>query len=194
MLNIVVFGAPGSGKGTQSDAIKSHFNLFHISTGDVLRQEIALDTETGRIAKKYIDGGQLVPDDIIIEVLAHVLDKLDHQDGVIFDGFPRTVVQAEALDRMLEKRGQRVDALVDLQVPEELLVERVLNRSKVSGRSDDNEEAVRQRLEVYKSRTIPVMEYYRAMGKHIPINGVGDINEISQGIISALEQKLNRKV
>ncbi|MDO4695716.1 adenylate kinase [Porphyromonas sp.] len=193
MFNIVVFGAPGSGKGTQSDAIKSHFNLYHISTGDVLRQEIALGTDTGKIAKECIDAGQLVPDDIIIEVLAHVLDKLDHQDGVIFDGFPRTVVQAEALDKMLGRRGQKVDALVDLQVPEDLLVERLLNRGKISGRSDDNEEAIRQRLEVYRSRTIPVMEYYKAMGKHIPINGVGDINEISQGIITSLETKLNKR-
>ncbi len=193
MLNIIIFGAPGSGKGTQSDAIKEHFNLYHISTGDVLRSEIKRGTPTGMLAKEYIDNGQLVPDEVIIDVLAHVLDGLHHERGVIFDGFPRTVVQAEALDRMLEKRGQRVDALVDLQVPEEVLVERLLKRGEISGRSDDNADAIRQRLEVYRSRTVPVMAYYKERGRHVPVKGVGDISEITARIIADIKKHLESK-
>lgn len=193
MVNIILFGAPGSGKGTQSEAIKQHFNLCHISTGDVLRKEISEGTETGKIAKEYIDKGHLVPDEVIISVLAHFLDGLHRESGVIFDGFPRTVVQAEALDQMLARRGQCVNALVDLQVPEEMLIERIINRGKVSGRSDDNEVSVRERLEVYRTRTLPVMDYYQAVGKHLPINGVGDINDISQRIIAAIETLLKQQ-
>ncbi|MDR3251839.1 MAG: adenylate kinase [Tannerella sp.] len=178
MLNIVIFGAPGSGKGTQSDLMKNNYNLAHISTGDVLRKEIRNETELGRIAKEYIDKGQLLPDELICDMLDKTLDALNDAKGVIFDGFPRTIPQAEALEAILNKRGAEVTVLLDLQVDDDELVKRLLERGKLSGRSDDNEETIQSRLKVYHTQTAPLAEYYKSKGKHVAIKGIGTIDEI----------------
>ena len=189
MLNIVIFGAPGSGKGTQSDKLIEHYNLFHISTGDVLRDNIRRGTELGQIAKGFIDQGQLVPDELIIDILAQVLDENKEQasEGVIFDGFPRTIPQAEALEHLLAERGTQVDAVVGLEVPEEELIKRILLRGKMSGRSDDNEDTARKRLETYHNQTSPLKAYYQEQGKYRAINGMGSIDGIFELIKEALD-------
>ena len=189
MLNIVIFGAPGSGKGTQSDKLIEHYKLFHISTGDVLRDNIKRGTELGKTAKGYIDQGQLVPDELIIDILAQVLD--DNKDkageGVIFDGFPRTIPQAEALEQLLADRGTQIDAVVGLEVPEEELITRILLRGQMSGRSDDNEDTARKRLETYHNQTSPLKAYYEEQGKYRAINGLGSIDGIFELIKEALD-------
>ena len=189
MLNIVIFGAPGSGKGTQSDKIIENYHLFHISTGDVLRDNIRRGTELGKTAKGYIDQGQLVPDELIIDILAQVLDenKDKASEGVIFDGFPRTIPQAEALGQLLADRGTRIDAVVGLEVPEEELIKRILLRGQQSGRADDNEETARKRLEVYHNQTSPLKAYYEEQGKYRAIQGVGEIDDIFETIKSTLD-------
>lgn len=189
MLNIVIFGAPGSGKGTQSDKLIEHYNLFHISTGDVLRDNMRRGTELGVIAKEYIDQGQLVPDELIIELLAQVLDdnKENTTQGVIFDGYPRTIPQAEALEGILDERGMQVDAVVGLEVPDEELIKRILLRGQMSGRADDNEETARKRLEVYYNQTSPLKAYYQEQGKYLAINGLGTID----GIFDQIREELD---
>jgi len=182
MLNIIIFGAPGSGKGTQSDLIKKNYNLAHISTGDVLRQEVKNETELGKTAMGYIEKGQLVPDDLICDMLDKVLGALQEAEGVIFDGFPRTIPQAEALENILAKRGMEITALLDLQVDDAELMKRLLERGKISGRSDDNEETILSRLKVYHSQTAPLADYYQKKGKRIEIKGIGTINEIFERI------------
>lgn len=166
MLNIVMFGAPGSGKGTQSESLIKTYKLFHISTGDVLRDNIKRGTDLGKTAKGFIDKGQLIPDELMIDILAAVVDenKDKAQNGVIFDGFPRTIAQAGALDKMLAERGTKVSAVIGLDVPEDVLVARLLNRGKECGRSDDNLETINDRLKVYHSSTAPLQEYYGAKG------------------------------
>ena len=189
MLNIVIFGAPGSGKGTQSDKLIDHYKLFHISTGDVLRDNIKRGTELGKTAKGYIDQGQLVPDELIIDILAQVLDdnKEKIQEGVIFDGFPRTIPQAEALEQLLADRGTQIDAVVGLEVPEEELIKRILLRGQQSGRSDDNEETARKRLDTYHNQTSPLKAYYEEQGKYRAINGLGTID----GIFDLIKESLD---
>ena len=189
MLNIVIFGAPGSGKGTQSDKLIEHYNLYHISTGDVLRDNIRRGTDLGKTAKGYIDQGQLVPDELIIDILAQVLDenKDKASEGVIFDGFPRTIPQAEALEKLLAERGTKIDAVVGLEVPEEELIKRILLRGQMSGRSDDNEETARKRLEVYHNQTSPLKAYYEEQGKYRAINGLGSIDGIFDLIKAELD-------
>ena len=155
MLNIVIFGAPGSGKGTQSERIVEKYGINHISTGDVLRAEIKNGTELGKTAKGYIDQGQLIPDELMIDILASVFDSFKDSKGVIFDGFPRTIAQAEALKKMLAERGQDVSVMLDLDVPEDELMVRLIKRGKDSGRADDNEETIKKRLHVYHSPAIP---------------------------------------
>jgi adenylate kinase len=189
MLNIVIFGAPGSGKGTQSDKLIEHYKLFHISTGDVLRDNIKRGTELGKTAKGYIDQGQLVPDELIIDILAQVLDenKDKASEGVIFDGFPRTIPQAEALEQLLADRGTQIDAVVGLEVPEEELIKRILLRGQQSGRSDDNEETARKRLDTYHNQTSPLKAYYEKQGKYRAINGLGTID----GIFDLIKESLD---
>ena len=189
MLNIVIFGAPGSGKGTQSDKLIDHYKLFHISTGDVLRDNIKRGTELGKTAKGYIDQGQLVPDELIIDILAQVLDdnKDKIQEGVIFDGFPRTIPQAEALEQLLADRGTQIDAVVGLEVPEEELIKRILLRGQQRGRSDDNEETARKRLDTYHNQTSPLKAYYEEQGKYRAINGLGTID----GIFDLIKESLD---
>ncbi|MCR4583905.1 MAG: adenylate kinase [Prevotella sp.] len=179
MKNIVIFGAPGSGKGTQSDKLIEHYGLRHISTGDVLRNEMKNGTELGKIAHQYIDQGQLIPDDLMVSILAKVYDSFGRgHKGVIFDGFPRTIPQAEALKQMLSERGDQVAAMLELEVPEDELMKRLLLRGQQSGRADDNEETIKKRLVVYHSQTQPLIEWYKKENIHHHINGMGELDRI----------------
>lgn len=179
MKNIVIFGAPGSGKGTQSDLIIEKYGLGHISTGDVLRAEIKNGTELGNTAKGFIDNGQLIPDDLMVSILAKVYDSFGKEHkGVIFDGFPRTIPQAEALKTMLSERGHKVAAMIELDVPEDELMSRLIKRGKESGRSDDNAETIKKRLGVYHSQTAPLIEWYAKEGIHYHIDGFGALDRI----------------
>ena len=191
MLNIVIFGAPGSGKGTQSERIVEKFGINHISTGDVLRAEIKKGTELGKTAKGYIDQGQLLPDELIIDILASTLDSFKESKGVIFDGFPRTIAQAEALKKMLAERGQEVSVMLDLDVPEEELMTRLIKRGQESGRADDNEETIKKRLVVYHSQTAPLIDWYKNEGKYQHIHGLGTMDAIFADIVATVEKCAN---
>ena len=188
MLNIVIFGAPGSGKGTQSERIVEKYGINHISTGDVLRAEIKNGTELGKTAKGYIDQGQLIPDELMIDILASVFDSFKDSKGVIFDGFPRTIAQAEALKKMLAERGQDVSVMVDLEVPEDELMVRLIKRGKDSGRADDNEETIKKRLHVYHSQTSPLIDWYKNEKKYQHINGLGTMEGIFAEICEAVDK------
>ena len=188
MLNIVIFGAPGSGKGTQSERIVEKYGINHISTGDVLRAEIKNGTELGKTAKGYIDQGQLIPDELMIDILASVFDSFKDSKGVIFDGFPRTIAQAEALKKMLEERGQDVSVMLDLEVPEDELMVRLIKRGKDSGRADDNEETIKKRLHVYHSQTSPLIDWYKNEKKYQHINGLGTMEGIFAEICEAIDK------
>ncbi len=188
MKNIVIFGAPGSGKGTQSEMMIGKYSLNHISTGEVLRREIGNGTELGKTAKLYIDKGQLIPDDLMIGILAQVYDSFgnDHK-GVIFDGFPRTIAQAEALKEMLAERGHRVSAMIELDVPEEVLMQRLIKRGKEQGRADDNEETIHKRLDVYRNQTAPLVDWYKREGLHHHVNGFGELDRIFADVCHIIE-------
>ena len=188
MLDIVIFGAPGSGKGTQSERIVEKYGINHISTGDVLRAEIKNGTELGKTAKGYIDQGQLIPDELMIDILASVFDSFKDSKGVIFDGFPRTIAQAEALKKMLAERGQDVSVMVDLEVPEDELMVRLIKRGKDSGRADDNEETIKKRLHVYHSQTAPLIDWYKNEKKYQHINGLGTMEGIFAEICEAIDK------
>jgi len=188
MLNIVIFCAPGSGKGTQSERIVEKYGINHISTGDVLRAEIKNGTELGKTAKGYIDQGQLIPDELMIDILASVFDSFKDSKGVIFDGFPRTIAQAEALKKMLAERGQDVSVMVDLEVPEDELMVRLIKRGKDSGRADDNEETIKKRLHVYHSQTAPLIDWYKNEKKYQHINGLGTMEGIFAEICEAIDK------
>ena len=188
MLNIVIFGAPGSGKGTQSERIVEKYGINHISTGDVLRAEIKNGTELGKTAKGYIDQGQLIPDELMIDILASVFDSFKDSKGVIFDGFPRTIAQAEALKKMLAERGPDVSVMLDLEVPEEELMVRLIKRGKDSGRADDNEETIKKRLHVYHSQTSPLIDWYKNEKKYQHINGLGTMDGIFADICEAVDK------
>lgn len=189
MKNIVIFGAPGSGKGTQSDLLIKKYGLNHISTGDVLRAEIKNGTELGKIAKQYIDDGMLVPDSLIVDMLAGVYDTYGPaHKGVIFDGFPRTVPQAEALKKMLADRGHKVAAMIELDVPEEELMKRLIKRGEESGRSDDNAETIKKRLDVYHSQTSPLIDWYQNDGIRHQINGLGELDRIFGDICQVIDE------
>ena len=188
MKNIVIFGAPGAGKGTQSDKLIEKYGLGHISTGDVLRNEIKNGTELGKTAKGYIDNGQLIPDDLMVTILASVYDGFGKEHaGVIFDGFPRTIPQAEALKKMLAERGHQVAAMIELSVPEDELMARLLNRGKLTGRSDDNEETIKKRLDVYHNQTAPLIDWYENEGIHHHVEGLGTVDEIFGRICAVVD-------
>ncbi|MBP5717170.1 MAG: adenylate kinase [Bacteroidales bacterium] len=188
MLNIVIFGAPGSGKGTQRDKIIAEYGVEHISMGDVLRGEIKAGTELGKTASAYINEGKLVPDSLIIDMLAATLDaKGKDIKGVIFDGFPRTIAQAEALNEMLAKRGQQVSTVIGLEVDDAELIKRIIARGATSGRADDNEETAKKRLDTYYSQTLPLKDFYIKEGKYAKINGVGTIDGIFADIKKAID-------
>lgn len=183
MFNIVVFGAPGSGKGTQSEKLIEKYGLHHISTGDVLRGHIRRETELGKIANEYISKGQLIPDELMIDILEHELDNNPASEkGVIFDGFPRTIPQAKALDELLTKRGAKVNAVVGLEVDDDELVGRMLNRGKLTGRADDNIETITNRLKVYHSQTQPLKEFYHSGNRYHSVKGHGEIENIFRSI------------
>jgi len=188
MKNIVIFGAPGSGKGTQSELMIKKYGFGHISTGDVLRNEIKSQTELGKTAKGYIDNGQLIPDELMTDILASVYDSFgaDHK-GVIFDGFPRTIPQAEALKAMLGKRGHKVAAMIELDVPDDTLMARLLNRGKLQGRSDDNEETIKKRLNVYYNQTAPLIDWYKKESLHHHINGDGELDRIFADVCAVID-------
>lgn len=192
MFNIVIFGAPGSGKGTQSKMIVERYGFDYISTGDMLRQAIRQGNELGKTAKEYIDRGQLVPDDLIVRLIADFLDDKRGSKGVIFDGFPRTIKQAEALKTMLNERGTDIHILLDLQVEDDELVDRLIERGKISGRSDDNPETIKARLDVYHTQTAPLATYYIGEGKHVAIKGVGQIEDIFERIAEAIDRAKDR--
>ena len=187
MKNLVIFGAPGSGKGTQSDILVEKYGFDHISTGDVLRAEIKAGSELGRTAKEFIDNGQLIPDSLMIDILAATYDALPKEQGVIFDGFPRTIPQAEALKAMLAERGTTVHAMLELNVPDEMLMERLINRRKTSGRADDNAETIAKRLGVYHSQTMPLIEWYEKEGLRNAVKGYGSLEEINANLCAVID-------
>ncbi|MCQ2290458.1 MAG: adenylate kinase [Bacteroidales bacterium] len=189
MLNIVMFGAPGSGKGTQSEVLIKTYGLFHISTGDVLRDNIKRGTSLGKTAQEFINKGQLIPDELMVDILASVVDdnKEAAKNGVIFDGFPRTIPQAEALETMLEARGTKVSGVIGLDVPEEILIGRLLNRGKESGRSDDNLETITSRLEVYNNQTSPLKDFYAEKGLLHMVKGTGGAEVVFERVKKVIE-------
>lgn len=190
MLNLVLFGGPGSGKGTQSARLIDNYGLYHISTGELLRDHIKRGTDLGKIADQYISKGQLIPDQLMISILEDTLDKeAKEKKGVIFDGFPRTIPQAEALAEMLKKRGTDVHAVIGLEVPDDELTDRLLKRGIESGRSDDNPEAIKQRLDVYHSQTQPLRQHYIEKGKYVPVKGTGHIDDIFENIKKGVREK-----
>ena len=188
MLNIVLFGPPGSGKGTQSEKIIEKYGLVHISTGDLLREEVAAKTDLGIQAKEIMDKGELVSDNIVIGMIRNKLE--DHQDasGFIFDGFPRTVEQARELRKALTDYDERVSLMISLEVPREELVKRLLKRGKETGRSDDNLETIGNRIDVYNRQTIPVTYYYDKMHKHVSVDGIGSVDKIFDQITEVISK------
>lgn len=194
MLNLVLFGAPGSGKGTQSAKLIDEYGLYHISTGEVLRDHIARGTELGKIADQYISQGQLIPDELMIDILDDVLEKnAAGKRGVVFDGFPRTIPQAEALKKLLQKRGTDLHGVIGLEVPEDELMQRMIKRGQETGRADDNKETIKNRLDVYHKQTEPLREYYNKEGKYLAINGLGVVDEIFDDIAKGIERTTGLK-
>ncbi len=190
MFNLILFGPPGSGKGTQSEKLISKYGLKHLSTGDILRSEIAAQTPLGMAAKSLMDKGQLVPDEVVIEMINSALENNPQAKGFLFDGFPRTTAQSEALDKLLSQKGTSIAAVLALQVGKEELVARLLNRGKTSGRSDDtNESVIRSRIEEYEKKTTAVADYYRNFGKVILVKGEGSVDDIFQKLCTEIDAK-----
>lgn len=190
MFNLVIFGDPGSGKGTQSDLLIEEYGLFHISTGEVLRDQISRGTELGKIADSFISGGNLIPDDLMISILGKVLDENADKvaNGVIFDGFPRTIDQAKALTTLLEERNMKLNVVIGLEVADEELTKRLIKRGQDSGRSDDNAETIKKRLDVYHNQTSPLRDFYINEGVYAAIEGNGSIADIFADIKVAVEK------
>jgi adenylate kinase len=188
MFNLILFGPPGSGKGTQSIKIAEKFQLKHISTGEILRSEIKKKSELGLLAKILIDKGELVPDNLLIKILYAVFENNKGVKGFIFDGFPRTIVQAEELDKLLLKLNDGIFKVISLDVADEEVIGRLLKRAEIEGRKDDNKETINNRLKVYKQQTAPLLDYYKNQGKLIKINGVGSVDDIFNVISDKLKQ------
>ncbi len=189
MINIVLFGPPGSGKGTQSDNIMRKFNLTHISTGDLFRKHLGQGTELGKTAQKYMDEGNLVPDEIVINMVDEKLKENNNSSGYIFDGFPRTVPQAQALDRLLENLEMPIILTIALEVDEDELKNRIFERGKTSRRVDDqSKEKVETRIRVYKEETLPIANYYKMQNKFHSINGIGSIEDIAHNISQVIQE------
>ena len=190
MLNLVLFGPPGAGKGTQAEFLIKSFGLDHLSTGDLLRSEIAAGTKLGLEAKSYMDKGELVPDDVVIGMIKSKLDSNKDSNGFIFDGFPRTVEQAKALDKLLNENGTPISGMLSLEVDKSELIQRLLSRGKISGRADDQDESIiENRINVYNEKTLPLIEYYKPQDKHYGINGMGSIDDIA-GRLKGVVEKL----
>lgn len=188
MFNLVLFGPPGAGKGTQAEKLIEKYGFNHISTGEVIREQIRKGTELGRSVQSYIEKGQLAPDGLVIDIIADYVAKHKDAKGNIFDGFPRTTVQAKAFDEIMEKNGTPVSVMLSLEVPDEELVKRLLLRGKESGRADDgNEGVIRNRIDVYKAQTAVVADHYKPQGKHRAVNGLGTIDEIFDRLCQEIE-------
>lgn len=192
MLNIALFGPPGAGKGTQSKLLVEKYNLTYISTGDILRQEIAEKSPLGLQAKSIIERGDLVSDEIIVQILENKINKNIHSNGILFDGFPRTVVQAYILEGLLLKLGTSLTCMLSLEVPRDELMQRMLKRAKVEGRSDDTREIIENRFKEYDNKTIPVAEFYKEKEKYFPINGVGKVEDVFQRLTQSIDETLQK--
>jgi adenylate kinase len=195
MFNLILFGPPGSGKGTQSEKLIEKYKFKHLSTGDLLRSEIAQHTPLGMEAKSLMDKGQLVPDEVVIGMISTALDANKGVNGFLFDGFPRTTAQAEALDKLLDFNKTSIGVVLFLQVPQEELISRMVNRAKTSGRSDDADENVqRNRLEIYSRDTLPVASHYRKSDKVVEIEGVGSVDDIFQLLCTEIDNKMSQSI
>ncbi len=195
MFNLILFGPPGSGKGTQSDKIVERFGLIHLSTGNLLRQEIVEKTPLGLEAKKFMDKGQLVPDEVVIGMIDSCLEKHPTAKGFLFDGFPRTIAQAEALDKLLSLKKTSIAKVIALEVSEDELVKRLVKRGETSGRSDDtNEIVIRKRFSVYKNETQPVADHYDQQGKLDTVPGEGSVDDIFQNISNCIQNEMTAKI
>ena len=192
MLNIVIFGAPGSGKGTQGEMIAKKYELEHVSTGELLRNEIKAETELGKTANQYISKGQLVPDGLMIDILDELIKSKKDIKGFIFDGFPRTAAQGVALDEKLEENGVKISTVLCLDVEEEELIGRLLKRGELEGRADDNRETIESRLKVYQQQTEPLKEFYNKQGKLSVIEGSGSIDAIFNSIEKVIDNHLEK--
>ncbi len=192
MFNLILFGAPGSGKGTQSEKLISKYGFTHLSTGDLLRSEISRQTPLGKEAKSFIDKGHLVPDPVVIGIVCNAMDKDSDTNGFLFDGFPRTCSQAEALDKLLDLKKSKIDVMIALDVPEQELINRILKRGETSGRSDDgNEEIIKSRIVEYHKKTEPVAGYYTNFGKACKVNGEGSVDEIFENLCKEINARQN---
>ena len=191
MVNLILFGKPGSGKGTQAEFVKRKYDLVHISTGDLFRNNISNNTDLGLLAKSYMDKGDLVPDEVTIKMLEAEVNKHSNANGFIFDGFPRTTIQAEILDQFLSTLKLSISMTIALEVDENLLIDRLINRGKDSGRADDQDRSkIQNRFEEYNNKTYPLINYYKNQNKFFEVNGVGDINEISARIFNTIDNKI----
>ena len=188
MINIVLFGKPGAGKGTQAEFLKGKYNLMHLSTGDIFRYNIKNETQLGKLAKTYMDKGDLVPDEVTIKMLESEVGNNSHSAGFLFDGFPRTLAQAEALDVFLKSKNQKITATIALEADDEILVKRLLERGKTSGRPDDqDEEKIRNRYQEYNEKTAPLMAYYHSQNKFHAVDGIGTIQEITERLSKVID-------
>jgi adenylate kinase len=191
MVNLILFGKPGSGKGTQAEFVKRKYDLVHISTGDLFRNNISNNTDLGLLAKSYMDKGDLVPDEVTIKMLEAEVNKHLNANGFIFDCFPRTTIQAEILDQFLSTLKLSISMTIALEVDENLLIDRLINRGKDSGRADDQDRSkIQNRFEEYNNKTYPLINYYKNQNKFFEVNGVGDINEISARIFNTIDNKI----
>ena len=188
MINIVLFGKPGAGKGTQAEFLKSKYQLFHISTGDLFRHHISNKTDLGMLAQSYLNKGDLVPDQVTIDMLKEAVDQNTEAKGFIFDGFPRTTQQAEALDEFLSEKSMGISATLALEADDDILIDRLIKRGKTSGRADDqDEEKIRNRFDEYNNKTAPLRAFYEAQGKFHSVNGIGEIEEITQRLTALID-------
>ncbi len=192
MLNLALFGPPGAGKGTQAKLIVEEYGLFHISTGEMLRREISEGTPLGIKAKKTIDEGRLVPDETIVRIIEKTIENNPDSKGYLFDGFPRTYIQAYILEGIMSRFHKKMCCLISLEIPDEVSVRRLLNRGKTSGRSDDNEAVIRSRLKEYYEKTLPVIEYYKKIGNYFPVNGDDTVEHIYKEIKSIIEREKDK--
>ena len=188
-MKIILLGGPGAGKGTQATKLKDYYKIPHVSTGEVLREARASGAELGKKAAEYMDAGKLLPDNIILGIVGEKLDMPEMKDGYLFDGFPRTIPQAEGLDDLLESKNGAIDAVVSIEVPDEIVVERLLKRAEIEGRSDDNRETIENRLKVYYDQTEPLKQYYRDRGLLKSIDGIGTVDEVFERIRAVLGKK-----